>query len=67
MDATNPAVIPRNHRIEQAIKAGVAGDYAPFHRLNGVLQSPFELSEANEDLARPPSEEEIVHRTFCGT
>ena len=29
----NPAVIPRNHRVEAMIEAAVAGDYAPFHKL----------------------------------
>ena len=67
MEQTNPAVIPRNHRIEQAISAAVAGDFAPFERLNAVLASPFTLSEENRDLARPPTETEEVRETFCGT
>ncbi len=65
--ATNPAVIPRTHRIEDAIQAGVAGDLAPFERLYHALQSPFDLSEADSDLARAPTEDQIVPQTFCGT
>ena len=67
MEAVNPALIPRNHRIEAAIKAGVAGDYAPFERLMSALATPFTLSEADVDLARAPVEDEAVTRTFCGT
>ena len=67
MDAANPAVIPRTHRIEAAIQAAVEGDYAPFERLNRVLAAPFELADDDADLARPPTEEEIVPQTFCGT
>lgn len=65
MNAANPAVIPRNHRIEQMIEAAVAGDMAPFERLMKALATPFEATDP--DLARPPSEDEIVPATFCGT
>ncbi len=65
MQSANPAVIPRNHRIEQMIKAAVAGDMAPFERLMKALSSPFE--ETNPELQRPPTEDEIVPATFCGT
>lgn len=65
--AANPAIIPRNHRIQQAIDASVAGDDALFHRLNNALKTPFELTEENADLARPPLESEQVLQTFCGT
>ena len=39
MHAANPALIPRNHRIEQAIQAAVAGDLCPFENLNAALQA----------------------------
>ncbi|MEC7760987.1 MAG: YdiU family protein [Pseudomonadota bacterium] len=67
MAQANPAVIPRNHRIEEAIQAGVAGDFAPFHRLNAVLAKPFEDGPGTADYAKPPTPEERVARTFCGT
>ncbi len=65
--ATNPAFIPRNHRVEQMIAAAVAGDYAPFHRLNAVLARPFDDQPEAHDLRRPPTEQEVVQATFCGT
>ncbi|WP_047997032.1 YdiU family protein [Puniceibacterium sp. IMCC21224] len=64
---TNPAFIPRNHRIEQMIAAAVAGDDAPFHRLNAVLSRPFDDQPDAEDLRRPPAPSEVVAATFCGT
>ncbi|WP_288928282.1 protein adenylyltransferase SelO [uncultured Maritimibacter sp.] len=67
MQAANPAVIPRNHRIEEAIQAGVAGDFAPFHKLNDVLARPFDDGPETTDFAKPPRPEERVMRTFCGT
>ncbi|MEM7091206.1 MAG: YdiU family protein [Pseudomonadota bacterium] len=63
----NPAFIPRNHRIEQMIQAAVAGDYAPFERLNTVLARPYEDQPEHSDLQRPPSESEVVQATYCGT
>ncbi len=63
----NPALIPRTHRIEQAIEAGVAGDYTPFERLHDALKTPFDEPGDNLDLARAPTEDEIVPQTFCGT
>ncbi len=67
MRKANPAIIPRTHRIEQAIQGAVADDLEPFQRLNKALATPF--SEAGDfgDLTRPPNEDEIVPQTFCGT
>ena len=67
MAVVNPVIIPRNHRIEEAIQAAVTGNLAPFERLTIALESPFEDRSDIEDLRRPPSEQEVVHQTFCGT
>tara|TARA_R110002049_G_scaffold23545_5_gene83450 strand:- start:6159 stop:7568 length:1410 start_codon:yes stop_codon:yes gene_type:complete len=65
MQSANPAVIPRNHRVEQMIEAAVAGDMAPFERLMKALATPY--VETDPDLHRPPTDAEIVPATFCGT
>jgi serine/tyrosine/threonine adenylyltransferase len=65
MERANPSVIPRTHRIEAAIAAGVAGDFTPFERLVEALARPF--ADSPEDLRRPPAEDEVVRQTFCGT
>ncbi|MCO6382431.1 YdiU family protein [Oceanicola sp. 502str15] len=67
MKQANPALIPRNHRIEQAIEAAVAGDLAPTTRLIQALATPFDPPEGTEDLRLPPLPEEEVQATFCGT
>ena len=67
MRAANPAFIPRNHRVQQAIDAGMNGDFAPFHRLVDVLSRPFDDQPENADLTTPPEADERVLRTFCGT
>lgn len=63
----NPAFIPRNHRIEQAISAGLRGDFAPFEALVSVLSRPYEEQPDHAYLAEPPLPEERVRATFCGT
>ncbi len=67
MRRTNPVFIPRNHRVEEAIEAGNRGDYAPFHRLNDVLQHPFTAQTEFTEYEAAPLADEVVHATFCGT
>ena len=67
MRLVNPAVIPRNHRVAQALAAAEQGDFAVFERLNEVLRRPYETPEGAEEMMRPPEPHEKVLRTFCGT
>ncbi|WP_136442257.1 protein adenylyltransferase SelO [Pacificoceanicola onchidii] len=67
MQRSSPVLIPRNHRIEEMIAASVSGDDALFHRLNAALARPFEAVADYEDLRRPPTKQEEVTATFCGT
>ena len=63
----NPTLIPRNHRIEDMIEAALRGDYGPFHRLLEACKTPFSRDKNYQDLRKPPTEQEIVRATFCGT
>jgi uncharacterized protein YdiU (UPF0061 family) len=67
MRAVNPAFIPRNHRVEEAIQAGLIGDFSVFETLLEVLATPFEDKPGFEHLAQPPRSHEVVQQTFCGT
>ncbi len=67
MKSSNPVFIPRNHRVEEAIQAGYAGDFAPFHRLNQVLQNPFAEQPEFAEYEKAPRPDEVVQATFCGT
>jgi uncharacterized protein YdiU (UPF0061 family) len=68
MRRANPAFIPRNHRIAQAIDAAVSrGDFEPFETLVRVLERPYEEQPELAHLAEPPQPEERVRHTFCGT
>ena len=67
MRGANPQIIPRNHQIEKMIAAAVAADMVPFERLQEALAQPFDVSAKFADLQRPPTDDEIVPATFCGT
>lgn len=67
MNATNPAVIARNHQVEAAIQAAITGDYTLFFKMNEVLATPYDLTPENAGFATPPQPDEEVRQTFCGT
>jgi uncharacterized protein YdiU (UPF0061 family) len=68
MRAVNPAYIPRNHRVQQAIDAATQRrDLGPLDDLLTVLAAPFEDHPELVALASPPRPEEVVQQTFCGT
>lgn len=68
MRVTNPAVIPRNHRIEEAIEQAVRdSDFSLFEQLHERLRRPYEEESGDPDLLGPPAPEEAVCQTFCGT
>ncbi len=62
----NPAIIPRNHQVEAAIQAALAGDLAPFHALAQALARAWD-APADSPWRAPPAPDEAVTRTFCGT
>jgi uncharacterized protein YdiU (UPF0061 family) len=67
MRKNNPAVIPRNHRVEEALEAAVEkGDYSVMERLVNVLSNPYAyMDEQNEYCKVPPSAAPYI--TYCGT
>lgn len=67
MKAHNPAVIPRNHRVAEAIAAAEEGDFSVFERLLTALQQPYADHAAFVAYQQPAKPEERVIRTFCGT
>jgi len=68
LQSRNPAFIPRNHRVEEALAAAQEGDLSKFNRLLKALTQPFNFDPAFSDLQTPPStQEKQGYRTFCGT
>ncbi len=68
MKRSNPAYIPRNHLVEEAIKAAVRhNNYTPFQNLTNVLSNPYQRQEGYEKYALPPETSTEKYYTFCGT
>lgn len=68
MKKSNPAIIPRNHRVEEALEAAVKqGDYSIMNKLLSVLSNPYAHSPEQEDYSIPPGPSKKPYKTFCGT
>lgn len=67
MNSVNPLFIPRNHRVEEAIRAAVDGDLSVFRAMNKALEQPYDEQPEHAEYARAPEVQERVTRTFCGT
>ncbi|MFO7813783.1 MAG: YdiU family protein [Pelovirga sp.] len=69
MDRHNPAVIPRNFRVEEALAAAEKdGNLKPLESLLRVLATPYtDLADADIQYREPPPPSQRVYQTFCGT
>ncbi|MFQ6389572.1 protein adenylyltransferase SelO [Priestia aryabhattai] len=66
MKDNNPAVIPRNHRVEAALDAAQKGDYSVMEDLLKVLSSPYESPDQSE-YCTPSAPSNQPYQTYCGT
>jgi uncharacterized protein YdiU (UPF0061 family) len=67
MDRANPAYIPRNHLVEEALAAATEGDLEPFARLLNAVSAPYDERSGLERYAAAAPEDFGTYRTFCGT
>ena len=68
MRATNPLIIPRNHKVEEALgAASINGDLVPMYNLLEVLKRPYDVRTEVTPYQSPPAPSEHVYQTFCGT
>ncbi|MFC5451528.1 protein adenylyltransferase SelO [Paenibacillus aestuarii] len=68
MRSSNPAVIPRNHRVEEALEAAVEqGDFSVMERLLQALADPFAYTAAQVEYAALPEPSSCAYQTYCGT
>ncbi len=67
MKSANPRVIPRNHKVEEALSAATLhADFAPFHKLLAAITRPFDEPEGDK-FTTPPPPGSPRYQTFCGT
>lgn len=68
MRAHNPAFIPRNHKVDEALNAATErGDLEVFQRLLEVLAKPYDHSHDRTEYSAPPAPGKRAYQTFCGT
>ena len=67
MKSKNPAVIPRNHRVEAALEAAAQGDYEVLEKLLDILRDPYAHSEEQQPFTAPPPPSTPPYQTYCGT
>ncbi|MEH7417813.1 YdiU family protein [Neobacillus drentensis] len=68
MQNSNPVVIPRNHRVEEALEAAVTqGDYSVMSKLLHVLSNPYTQNPVQEEYCTLPEPSTRPYQTFCGT
>ena len=65
MKISNPIVIPRNHKVEEALATANKGDLKNLNKLLTVLNKPYEISETIKEYQLPSTDEN--YQTFCGT
>lgn len=67
MKISNPAIIPRNHLVEEVLIAAEEGDLEPFKKMLAYLQKPFDHTEEVLEFGKAPETVDVNFRTYCGT
>ena len=65
MKKNNPTVIPRNHKVEEALEAANNNDLSLIKKLLSILHKPYDNQNDIENYQSPSSNSE--YQTFCGT
>ena len=66
MKNNNPLVIPRNHKIEEALEAAELNDMEPINKILEILKNPYDKQSEIIDYQYPSKSSE-KYQTFCGT
>ena len=67
MRSSNPLVIPRNHKVEEALDAANSGDLKPTKNLLKILEKPYEDRKEISEYQSPATLSGKIYKTFCGT
>ena len=68
MQKSNPAYIPRNHLVEEALQqAQENNDYKQLYELLSVLSKPYHYLKMNSLFQQVPEQDEETYKTYCGT
>tara|TARA_B100001142_G_scaffold33373_1_gene29637 strand:+ start:256 stop:1707 length:1452 start_codon:yes stop_codon:yes gene_type:complete len=67
MRTVNPLVIPRNHKVEEALDAANNNDLTLLKKITTVLEKPYENQKDIVDYQSPSLLGDKKYQTFCGT
>jgi len=67
MKLNNPIVIPRNHKVEEALAEAEKGNLDKMKKLLSVLKNPYENQNNIEEYQIPAPSSNEKYQTFCGT
>ena len=68
MRSCNPSVIPRNHRVEEALESAEnKDDYSVMKQLLDAISDPYAYFPDNKDYYTLPGQSTHPYRTYCGT
>jgi len=67
MHSNNPMVIPRNHKIEEALTLASNGNLTLFNKLIEILKNPYLVNNDDLEFMSPAPHSDKKYQTFCGT
>ena len=65
MKETNPVIIPRNHKVEEALKAANEDNLEVMNKMLSKFDNPYNEQKDIEDYQLPSLDDS--YQTFCGT
>ena len=67
MKKNNPTVIPRNHKVEEALAEADKGSLDKMKKLLAILKNPYDNQNNIEEYQTPAPSNNEKYQTFCGT
>ena len=67
MGKNNPTVIPRNHKVEEALAEADKGSLDKMKKLLAILKNPYDNQNNIQEYQTPAPSNNEKYQTFCGT
>jgi len=67
MKSVNPLVIPRNHKVEEALEFANNNDLSLVKKLIKILEKPYETQKEVDEYQSTAPKSDQKYQTFCGT
>ena len=67
MKSNNPIVIPRNHKVEEALAEADKGSLDKMKKLLAILKNPYDNQNNIQEYQTPAPSNNEKYQTFCGT